>query len=361
MRHYFLILALSFIWCTTSLATATDSVKYVNASNFMLIGKGFEDTKSRYERLPANLEGRTRPPVWSRSKHCSGLAVRFHTDSPVIAAKWEVTENIDKSYFAATGFKGVDLYCIKNGTWIFVHSGIPSGKPSTDAILINNMDGSDREYMLYLPLYDGLSNLEIGVKSNAIIENPRINSPRRGKPVVFYGTSITQGGCVSRAGMAYPNQLSRMLDREIINLGFTGNGQLDVEIAEAMADIDASCFVIDCLPNVSLVQMDEKYATFLEIIREKKTTVPILMVENILYPHMALDQVVSASVKGKNSKLKDIYAAQKKRGDRNIYYMKADMLIGKDQEGTVEGVHPNDLGFYRMSQSLYPVIKKLIK
>jgi hypothetical protein len=114
MSHYSLILVFSFIWCTTSQATATDSIKYVNASNFMLIGKGFEDTKSRYERLPAYLEGKTREPVWTRSKHCSGLAVRFHTNSTVIAAKWEVTENIEKSYFAATGFKGVDLYCLKD-------------------------------------------------------------------------------------------------------------------------------------------------------------------------------------------------------------------------------------------------------
>lgn len=80
-----------------------------------------------------------------------------------------------------------------------------------------------------------------------------------------------------------------MLDREIINLGFTGNGQLDLEIAEAMAGIDAPCFVIDCLPNCSLKLMDENYAKFLKIIREKKPSVPILLVENILFPHMEFD------------------------------------------------------------------------
>ena len=148
------------------------------------------------------------------------------------------------------------------------------------------------EYLLYLPLYDGLANLEIGVQPSAVIGNPEINSPQKEKPVVFYGTSITQGGCASRAGMAYPNQLSRMLDRQIVNLGFSGNGQLDPEIAEFMAGIDASCFVMDCLPNVSIAQMQEKYARFVEIIREKKPYVPILMVETILFPHMYYDQTV---------------------------------------------------------------------
>jgi hypothetical protein len=219
----------------------------------------------------------------------------------------------------------------------------------------------EMEYMLYLPLYDGLANLEIGVKSTASIGNPQVDSPRKEKPVVFYGTSITQGGCASRAGMSYPNQLSRMLDRQIINLGFSGNGQLDFEIAEMIADIDASCYVIDCLPNVSVDQMNEKYLRFLEILREKKPDVPILLVETILFPHMYFDQSVSTSVQEKNVTLRRIFSDQKKKGDHHVYYMKADKLIGNDYEATVDGVHLTDLGFLRISQNLYPAINKLIK
>ncbi len=152
-----------------------------------------------------------------------------------------------------------------------------------------------------------------------------------------------------------------MLDRQIINLGFSGNGQLDLEIAEVMADIDASCFVMDCLPNVTVSQMDEKYLRFLEIIREKKPDVPILLVETILFPHMYFDQTVFSLLKGKNETLQKIFAEQKKLGDHNIYYKKADKLIGNDSEGTVDGVHLTDLGFLRISENLYPVIHKLIK
>jgi lysophospholipase L1-like esterase len=356
----FVILFFSLLFIIDGSAAVTDSLKYAKATDFELIGKGFTDTQNPFGRLPLSIKERTRPPVWSLSKNCSGLAIRFRTNSTVIAAKWEVTGDVVMNHFAPSGIKGLDLYGLKNGKWQFVNSARPAGKKTT-AVIIDHMAGELMEYLLYLPLYDGLANLEIGVQPSAVIGNPEINTPKKEKPVVFYGTSITQGGCASRAGMAYPNQLSRMLDRQIVNLGFSGNGQLDPEIAEFMAEIDASCFVMDCLPNVSIAQMKEKYARFVEIIREKKPYVPILMVETILFPHMYYDQTVYSLLQEKNATLQKIFAEQKKRHDRNIYYVKGDRLIGNDSEGTVDGVHLTDLGFLRMSQNLYPVIHKLIK
>lgn len=360
LKLVLLTILLTFSLTEFGWAAASDSLKYVNATNLELIGKGFSDTPNLYERLPSSLNGKIRPALWSLSTNCSGLAIRFRTNSPVIAAKWEVTGNVVMNHFAPSGIKGLDLYCLKNGKWQFVNSARPAGKITT-TIIIDHMVGNDMEYMLYLPLYDGLVNLEIGVKATAVINSPIIDSPHKEKPVVFYGTSITQGGCASRAGMSYPSQLSRMLDRQTINLGFSGNGQLDLEIAEFMADIDASCFVIDCLPNVTTAQMKEKYARFLKIIRDKRPDVPILMVETILFPHMYFDQTIYSLLREKNATLQKIYADQKKKHDKNIYYLKGDHLIGNDSEGTVDGVHLTDLGFMRMSQNLYPVIRKLIK
>lgn len=359
-KLFLLPILFSFFMPEFGWAVVTDSLKYVNATNFELIGKGFTDTQNLYERLPSSLNGKTRPPVWSLSKNCSGLAIRFRTNSPVIAAKWEVTGDVVMNHFAPSGIKGLDLYCLKKGKWQFVNSARPTGKITT-TIIIDQMVGDDMEYMLYLPLYDGLAKLEIGVKATATIVNPKVDSPKKEKPIVFYGTSITQGGCASRAGMSYPNQLSRMLNRQIINLGFSGNGQLDLEIAEFMADIDASCFVMDCLPNVTTVQMKEKYARFLEIIRSKKPDVPILLVETILFPHMYFDQTVYSLLQEKNATLQKIYAGQKRNHDQNIHYLKGGQLIGNDSEGTVDGIHLTDLGFIRMSENMYPVLRKLIK
>lgn len=358
MKHCLLIMIFSCFMVNLALSATVDSLKYVNASEFAIIGKGFSDTQHLYWRLPAGLEGKSRDAVWSLSRNCSGLAIRFHSDSRTIAANWEVTEDAIMNHFAPSGIKGLDLYCLVNGKWEFVNSARPMGKISK-VIIIDHMAKGDREYMLYLPLYDGLANLEIGVEPSSQIDLPTINSPVKEKPVVFYGTSITQGGCASRAGMAYPNILSRMLDRQTINLGFSGNGQLDLEIAEVIANIDASCIVMDCLPNVSVAQMNEKYVPFLNIIRKKQPKVPILMVENIPYPFMYFDQTVFSSIKEKNTLLKKIYSESKKE-DHNIYFLKADKLIGNDYEATVDGVHLSDLGFLRLSEGMYPVIRKLI-
>lgn len=359
MRFYLLLFILCSLISEKGMAIDPDSLKFVDGKELTLIGKGFTDTRDLYNRLPAHLEDKTRQAVWSLSKNCSGLAIRFHSNSRAIAAKWEVTEDGIMNHFAPSGIKGLDLYCLVDGKWTFVNSARPLGK-TTMSVIIDHMPKKEREYMLYLPLYDGLALLEVGVEATATIGHPTLDSPRKAKPVVFYGTSITQGGCASRAGMSYTSQLSRMLDRQVINLGFSGNGQLDLEIADAMGDIDASCFVIDCLPNVTMAQMNEKYNTFLELIRKKKPKVPILLVENIAYPFMYFDKTVFSDLKEKNSLLKDIYSSHRK-SDKNIHYIKADRLIGNDQEGTVDGVHLTDLGFTRMSSHLYPVIRKLIK
>lgn len=356
----FFILILFWILAGTEIIAQGDSLRFFDAATFPVIGKGFTNTRKRYERLPASLENKARPPVWNLSKNCSGLAVRFRTNSPLIAAKWEVTGDVFMNHFTMTGIKGLDLYCFKNGNWQFVNSARPTGKSSA-SVIIKNMPEEEIEYMLYLPLYDGLDHLEIGVNPDYEIFQPKLNSPQTGRPVVFYGTSITQGGCASRAGMAYPNILSRMLDREIVNLGFSGNGKLDLEIAEVMASINASCFVMDCLPNVTVKLINENYLQFLDILRQKNPDCPIILVENILYPHMYFDRKVNILLKEKNEALKRIFQEQRKKGDRKIYYVKADKLIGNNQEATVDGVHLTDLGFMQMAENLYPVLRKRIK
>jgi lysophospholipase L1-like esterase len=325
-----------------------------------LLGKGFSETIEPYDRLPVSLEGKTRPEVWALSKNSSGIAVRFRSNSRVIAARWEVVKNTVMNHFAPSGIKGLDLYCFDNGGWRYVNTGLPAGKISEKTFIIN-MKGENMEYMLYLPLYDGLKKLEIGVEKNSYIENPEINSPRREKPVVFYGTSITQGGCASRPGMAYPSLLSRMLDRQTINLGFSGNGRLDLEIAEAIATIDASCIVIDCLPNSTPAIMKDNYIRFFEIIKKANPDVPVVMVENLHNTTMYFNIKVKENIIGKNNLLRIFYKDLKNRGYKNITYVKAKGLTGKDMEETVDGVHLTDLGFSRMAKSLYPVIRKQIK
>ncbi|NLO00701.1 MAG: hydrolase, partial [Bacteroidales bacterium] len=130
-----------------------------NPDNFPLLGKISPDTETRYERLPVYLKDVTRPPVWRLGKQTAGLALRFRSNSTQIAAKWEVIYDKVSKKFAPTGIKGLDLYTIENGEWEYVKTAIPTGKIN-EFVIISNMESKMREYMLFLPLYDGVVKLE---------------------------------------------------------------------------------------------------------------------------------------------------------------------------------------------------------
>jgi lysophospholipase L1-like esterase len=335
-------------------------IKYYDATSFPLYGKITNDTETRYERLPQELKGSIRDRLWYLGTNSAGLYVRFRTNSKTISASWAVSSNATLNHMASVGVKGLDLYCYKDKRWQFVNTGKPLDRETTGT-LIENMRGDLMEYMLYLPLYDGLTRLEIGVDSTAIIERPAIDSPQSQKPVVYYGTSITQGGCASRPGMAYTSILSRKLDRQFINLGFSGNGQLDYEIAEVMAKSDPAMFVLDFVPNVNKQQIIERTEKFIHILREKHPQTPILVVGTIEFPHSRFDQYMDSVLKEKNEALKSICDKMKKSGDKKLIYVHPEKLIGLDGEGTVDGIHLTDLGFFRYAGNMGPVIHKYLK
>lgn len=326
--------------------------KYYDAAQFPLIGKISDKTETRYERLPAVLKDVTRPPVWNLGKNTSGLAIRFRSNSTSISAKWEVLNNNHMDHMADVGVKGLDLYSWDGETWKFVNSGRPTEKIN-DKVIIQNMNPTEKEFMLYLPLYDGLVSLSIGIDSLASIGQPASEYPLSSKPIVVYGTSITQGGCATRPGMSYTNILSRMLNREIINLGFSGNGKLDYEIAETMAERqDLSLFILDFIPNVNAEQIKEKTANFVAVLRKKNPNTPILFVETAIFPHSYFDKYTLATITEKNRLLRAEYEALKNAGDDNLFYLNGEHLIGSDNEGTVDGVHFTDLGFLRMAENI---------
>ncbi|MEG1585562.1 MAG: SGNH/GDSL hydrolase family protein [Bacteroidales bacterium] len=366
MKHYafFIILLL----CSFQLLRANqpadtiknDTIAYTDALNYRLTGKGFHDTEDPYDRLPAGLKGKIREPLWNLSKNSSGMAVRFRTDSHFIAAKYELTMDRVMNHMAFTGIKGLDLYCLEeDGKWHYVMTARPRGK-ANQVMFVQNMVPAEREYMIYLPLYDGIKSLQIGVGKNSTITAGKVQSPAAGKPVVVYGTSITQGGCASRPGMAYTNILSRMLDKEVINLGFSGNGRLDIEIAQAMDQLDPSCIIIDCIPNCTLTEVEEKTAPFLRHLRQTHPDVPVVMVEGPYFPQQKYDMHLQRYLPSKNTAYRAVYDQLYAENPHCIHYVENKFLTGEDREGTVDGIHLTDLGFQRMAQALYPVVKPLV-
>ena len=300
-----------FVCCVVT--AMGQSLKYYNADDFPLIGKMFDDTEGRYARLPLSCKGESKKWVWILGQDTPGLAVRFATNSTAIAAKW-VT-----------------------------------------------MKGEMNEYMLYLPLYDGIETLEIGIEEKAMIRQPQVESPVTERPVICYGTSITQGGCATRPGMAYTNILSRMLNREVVNLGFSGHGHLEYEIAELMTHRNPSVIVMDFIPNVSASMLNERIERFMSIIEDKIPGVQILFIEHVPFPLAEFNLKKGEWVEESNEALRKAFRELKKKGYQNLHYLKSEHLLGEDGESTVDGEHFTDLGFDRFAKGIYPVVKKLIR
>ncbi len=349
---------LSIILIIGSVTTLRSQTQWYNAELFPLLGKASEETETRYERLPASLKEVSRPPVWHLGKNTSGLALRFRSNSTKISARWSLLENVNMNHMTDTGIKGVDLYAWNGERWQFVNTGRPTAKEN-EQVIISNMTPTEREFMLYLPLYDGVTAISIGIDSLATIGQPLQTIPNREKPVICYGTSITQGGCATRAGMSYTNILGRTMNREVINLGFSGNGQLDYEIAELMSQrTDAGLFILDFIPNVNLTQIKEKTVQFVEILCKNNKDIPVLFVESITFPHSLFDNYMYEVVSEKNKALKEEVEKLRAAGYNNLYYLSSTNLIGHDGETTVDGIHLTDLGFVRMAEEMY---KKIVE
>ena len=222
--------------------------------------------------------------------------------------------------------------------------------------MVSNMTNETREFKLYLPLYDGIESLEIGIDFNSFIEKP---TRSKKKPIVFYGTSITQGGCASRPGMAHTNIISRKLNIDCINFGFSGNGIMEKPITELISEIDASLYVIECLPNMTKDQVSKNVGPLVTTIREKRPDTPIILVDNFLYESASLDRILENELNEKNIEFKEQYDKIIQNGVPNIFYFSNQTAPGEDHEGTVDGVHFTDLGFLRYANYLIASFEEL--
>ena len=220
------------------------------------------------------------------------------------------------------------------------------------------MPSAQREYMLYLPLYNGVDSLEIGVPKGASFEPI---APHKEKPIVFYGTSIMQGGCASRPGMAQTAILSRRLDNPTINLGFSGNGTMDPPIGKLMAELDAAIYVIDCLPNLQGKSVAQRTEPLVKLLRKARPNVPIVLVEDRTYSDAFLVKSRQDRNKGNRVAFKKAYENLLAAGVKGLYYVEGDQLLGSDGEATVDGSHPTDLGMCRQASVLEPILRELLK
>lgn len=330
-----------------------------NLATLQIEGKGWTKTKHPYDRLPASAEGVVRPPVWSLAQDSAGLRYRFVSDADFIRARWKLRRSrLAMSHMAATGVSGLDLYVRDGEKWHWLGVGRPE-QQNAEATLVSGLKRARREFMLYLPLYNGVDSVELGLPTDAIFEA----APDRYKslkPAVFYGTSILQGGCAARPGMAYPSIIGRALDWPTINLGFSGNGKTEPEVAKLLAELDPSVYVLDSLPNLDVAEVGERVEPFVKTIRAAHPTTPIILVENVTYSNAGFLESRQSKVTAANALLRKLYDKLKAAGDKNVFYVPTSHLYGSDGEDTVDGAHATDLGFLRMADNIGPVVRKAL-
>lgn len=353
------------------LATA-QNLKWWNpeSSQFnVLEGQGFPGkVKSHYDRLPASSEGVVRKEVWNLSRNSTGLMIRFRTNSPQITVRYGVTsERHGMHHMPATGASGVDLYAISvdgEERWC---AGKYSFGDTIRYAFSNLIETEDylkkgREYRLYLPLYNGVKWLEIGVEENSTLDPLKV---RDDKPIVVYGTSIAQGACASRPGMAWTSILGRKMDRPLINLAFSGNGRLEEPVLKSIAEIDAKVFILDCLPNLVNAKdhPDEEVARRLKLavkmLREKHPRTPIVIAEHAGYTEEAMNAVRKASYERLNKVAQATFQELKSEGNQLLY------LVSKDSfkqsiETTVDGTHQNDLGMMLYAEGYEEALRRIL-
>lgn len=346
---------------------------YVDAQNLRIINHAFAgETERTYARLPRYVkdsipEGRE---LWDRQQCSSGIGVRFATNSTRIGCKYTLYWDTHMIHMADTGLKGTDLYILEgDSVWRHVNTNRPYVKKDengnktklVESTYVSNLDGKMHEYVIYFPLYDGIEDFSVKVDSGAVITkgSPEvINANRR---IVAYGTSILQGGCASRTGMAATNIIGRELNCEVVNLGFSGEGKQDTYIARAMATIpDVDVFLLDPVPNCTEMMCDTLTYNFVKTLRALRPDVPIVMLEGPIYPYARYDSFFGKYLPKKNDAFRRNYERLKAENPNNLYYVTSEGLDGPEDDGTVDGIHLTDLGFLHYANKMIPILRPLL-
>ena len=325
-------------------------------------GRGWNGTKDFYDRLPARAKGLVRKPVWDLSRDSAGICVRFVTDATNIHARWALTDPwLYLPNMTAIGKSGLDLYVKMDKGWRWLAVGQPTAQIN-EVALVENLIPGKREYLLYLPLYNGTKFVELGIPTNAVIEKAGPWGPGVRKPIVFYGTSILQGLSASRPGMVHSAILQRRFNWPIINLGFSGECKMEPEMADLLAELDPSVYVLDCLPNMVADEITERVEPCVRKLRAAHPDTPIVLVEDRTMQDSFLiaGRMEYYHLKDRAA-LKAAYESLKKSGVKDLYYIPGEHLLGDDGEGSVDGSHPTDLGSMRQAEIFAQVLGPLLK
>lgn len=336
-------------------------IEWLNANQapFDLRGVFYSEEEKLYRRLPKDVADATNVGVAGLSKHTAGGRVRFITNSPYVAIKCVIPANLPMNHMPLSGSHGFSIYADGKFAGFFPPNIADIAKATTATIAFQGIRYFPlhllQDMCIYFPLYNGVCELYIGIKKGSTVQTPTPYPME--KPVVFYGSSITQGGCTSRPGNDYVALLSRKFHFDFINLGFSGSAKGEQIMADYIAGLHPAVFVLDYdhnAPNVEHLQ--QTHYTMYYTFRKENPNVPIVMATKPDFdndPNAAKRRAI----------VYETYAKAKKNGDKLVYFVDGEKLFQTDgRDGcTVDGCHPNDLGFYRMADTIAPTLQKALK
>jgi hypothetical protein len=316
----------------------------------------FNEDSPVLRRLPARLKDRFRPPVWDLAQQPSGGRIHFRTDSTTVGLVARNPQFSNMHHMASVGENGFDLYAGRD----YLGSAWPDGTGKIVKEWQLGRERQMRDITLYLPLYKAVTVEEVSIDTGARLEAATPYGIT--KPVVYYGSSITQGGCASNPGGDCQAILERRLNADFVNLGFSGNGMGEPALAEAIGEIDASCIVLDFWGNPSAEQYAAALPGFVDILRKKKPEVPILVVSPFYFPSEATSEGAARAQSAKRRTSQEFVERRRQAGDRLMWYVDGLKMLNKDQtSGLVDGVHCNSLGFYFNAEGLEPFLREALR
>lgn len=315
---------------------------------------GILKENGKYRRLPEKVAKTVSENVYYLHSHTAGGRVRFKTNSRKISILAEMDQISRMSHFAFTGSSGFDLYAKENHHDVYWGTFIPplnmtDGYESSICLSGNHL----RDITINFPLYSAVTNLYIGVENDAVLEKAEAYS--HSKPIVYYGSSITQGGCASRPGNSYQSILSRKFHCDYMNLGFSGSAKAEDEIIEYIKQLEMSMFVFDYDHNAPTVEhLEATHEKMFQEIRKYNPQLPIIILSRPKY-------YLNHEEKKRLEIIQNTYQNALSQGDNHVYFLNGQSLmkLAKD-DGTVDNCHPNDLGFFSMAVALEKVLKTIL-
>lgn len=321
-------------------------------------GQGWSDTYEPYDRLPKKAEKMVTQGVWCGSRSATGMSVRFRSNAKEIHLRWALTkERIDEQNFNRCSYSGFDLYGDDKGTWRWVAATKNFEGQTPEVSIIENLDGVERDYILYFPLRNRVARVAVGVPETSLFSSL---PPRKERPLAVYGTSIIHGAYASHSGLVYPSIVGRRLNRSVFNLGISGCAKMEVEVAELLAELDVAAYVIDAQPNMDIDLVNERVEIFIKKLRELKPATPIVLIEDFPRTNAWIIPQVKEEVAAKSARYREIVEGLIAEGVPGLTYVTGEDLLGLDNEASIDGIHPGDLGYMRMADKITPILQSIL-